>query len=111
MSPSLAACPSREPIHGPRLRPSAVVAPGLQHVTGVRRTRDGAMSVSAAVELAAVTKLYGPITAVDGISLRIPGGTYCCLLGPSGCGKTSTLRMIAGHEAGPEGDITLGPAN
>ena len=31
-------------------------------------------------------------------NLRIPHGTYCCLLGPSGCGKTTILRMIAGHE-------------
>jgi len=39
--------------------------------------------------------------------LRIPRGTYCCLLGPSGCGKTTTLRMIAGHEAVSEGDILI----
>jgi putative spermidine/putrescine transport system ATP-binding protein len=48
---------------------------------------------------------------VDGISLRIPAGTYCCLLGPSGCGKTSTLRMIAGHESATEGDVLLGTEN
>ena len=51
------------------------------------------------LELAALTKLYGATVAVDAIDLKIPGGSYCCLLGPSGCGKTSTLRMIAGHEA------------
>ena len=42
------------------------------------------------------------------ISLKIPGGSYCCLLGPSGCGKSSTLRMIAGHESISSGDIRLG---
>ena len=52
----------------------------------------------ASVELAGVSKLYGGTRAVDDISLKIPDGSYCCLLGPSGCGKTSTLRMIAGHE-------------
>ena len=66
------------------------------------------MAKSMEIELVALTKRYGGVTAVDGISLRIPAGTYCCLLGPSGCGKTSTLRMIAGHESATEGDILLG---
>ncbi len=61
------------------------------------------------VELAAVAKSFGTAVAVDGISLRIPGGSYCCLLGPSGCGKTTTLRMIAGHEQPTGGDIFIGP--
>jgi putative spermidine/putrescine transport system ATP-binding protein len=63
------------------------------------------------LELVKVTKRYGATVAVDGIDLKVPAGTYCCLLGPSGCGKTSTLRMIAGHEAVSEGDIILGPNN
>ena len=66
---------------------------------------------SANLELVAVTKRYGTTVAVDDVSLRIPAGTYCCLLGPSGCGKTSTLRMIAGHEAVSAGDIVLGAEN
>ncbi len=57
------------------------------------------MTKAADIELAAVTKTYGTSTAVHAISLKIPAGTYCCLLGPSGCGKTSTLRMVAGHES------------
>jgi putative spermidine/putrescine transport system ATP-binding protein len=63
------------------------------------------------VELIAVTKRFGPITAVDRMSLRIPRGSYCCLLGPSGCGKTTTLRMIAGHEVVSDGDILIGGQN
>ena len=59
------------------------------------------------VELISVTKRYGSTAAVENISLRIPRGTYCCLLGPSGCGKTSTLRMIAGHETISEGEIII----
>jgi putative spermidine/putrescine transport system ATP-binding protein len=65
----------------------------------------------ATLELVQTTKRYGPVVAVDAINLKIPAGTYCCLLGPSGCGKTSTLRMIAGHETVSSGDIILGPAN
>jgi len=63
------------------------------------------------VELVGVTKRYGTVTAVDAIDLRIPAGSYCCLIGPSGCGKTSTLRMIAGHEAASGGDILIGGRN
>jgi putative spermidine/putrescine transport system ATP-binding protein len=63
---------------------------------------------AADIELAGVIKRYGATTAVDGISLKIPGGSYCCLLGPSGCGKTTTLRMIAGHERVSAGDIAIG---
>jgi len=63
---------------------------------------------AAEIELVGVVKRYGTTTAVDGIDLKIPGGTYCCLLGPSGCGKTTTLRLIAGHERLSGGDILVG---
>jgi spermidine/putrescine transport system ATP-binding protein len=48
------------------------------------------------------------VTAVDGISLEIPPGSFFALLGPSGCGKTTTLRMIGGFEEPSEGAIYLG---
>lgn len=69
------------------------------------------MTTTAALELVQLTKRYGSTTAVDAIDLKIPAGSYCCLLGPSGCGKTSTLRMIAGHESATSGDIIVGPKN
>ena len=51
-----------------------------------------------AIELVALTKRFGTgAEAVDGIDLRIPAGSYCCMLGPSGCSKTTTLRLIAGN--------------
>ena len=68
-------------------------------------------SKAAALELVQLSKVYGNVTAVDAINLKIPAGSYCCLLGPSGCGKTSTLRMIAGHESVSSGDIIVGPRN
>jgi putative spermidine/putrescine transport system ATP-binding protein len=63
------------------------------------------------LELIKLSKRYGDTVAVDAIDLRIPAGSYCCLLGPSGCGKTSTLRMIAGHETATDGDVLLGSRN
>ena len=63
---------------------------------------------AADIELARVTKRFANLVAVDDIDLKIPGGTYCCLLGPSGCGKTTILRMIAGHEEPTRGTIRIG---
>jgi putative spermidine/putrescine transport system ATP-binding protein len=69
---------------------------------------ESAQASAATLELVGATKRYGAVVAVDAISLRISGGTYCCLLGPSGCGKTSTLRMIAGHETVSAGAVVFG---
>ncbi|TYR30094.1 ABC transporter ATP-binding protein [Mesorhizobium microcysteis] len=59
------------------------------------------------LELQDVTKRFGDFTAVDGVSLKIPQGTFVCMLGPSGCGKTTLLRMIAGLEEPTGGAIVL----
>ena len=66
------------------------------------------MEGAADVELQGVVKRFLDVTAVDGISLEIPAGSFFALLGPSGCGKTTTLRMIGGFEQPDEGAIVLG---
>ena len=60
------------------------------------------------LRLTAVTKRFGPVTAVDDLSLTVPGGSFFALLGASGCGKTTTLRMIAGLDEPTAGQIRLG---
>jgi iron(III) transport system ATP-binding protein len=62
----------------------------------------------ASVELRSLTKRYGDIAVVDGISLTIEHGHLVCLLGPSGCGKTTTLRLIAGFVEPSDGEIRVG---
>jgi ABC-2 type transport system ATP-binding protein len=47
-----------------------------------------------AVEIDDVTKTFGPQTAVDGLSLRVPEQSIYGFIGPNGSGKTTTLRMI-----------------
>jgi putative spermidine/putrescine transport system ATP-binding protein len=64
------------------------------------------------IELAGIVKTFdGFVNAVDGVNLKIPNGSYCCLLGPSGCGKTTILRMIAGHDDPTAGEILIGGEN
>jgi spermidine/putrescine transport system ATP-binding protein len=60
-----------------------------------------------AISLQHITKRFGDVTAVDGISLDIRDGEFLTLLGPSGCGKTTTMRMIAGFEEPDEGRVLL----
>jgi putative spermidine/putrescine transport system ATP-binding protein len=63
------------------------------------------------VRLVDVSKAFDGHAAVDGVTLDVPAGAYCCFLGPSGCGKTTILRMIAGHEEPTAGEIRIGGKN
>ena len=63
---------------------------------------------SVGIEVDAVTKRYGDVAAVDGVSLDVPAGTFVSLLGPSGCGKTTLLRLVGGFETPDGGAIRIG---
>ncbi len=60
-----------------------------------------------ALVLHGVTKRYGDVRAVDGLSFDVDAGEFLSLVGPSGCGKTTTLRMIAGFIAPDEGELVV----
>ena len=62
----------------------------------------------AEIGLRGLTKRFGEVTAVSGLTLEAASGELVALLGPSGCGKTTTLRMVAGFETPTAGRITLG---
>ncbi|MEB3772310.1 MAG: ABC transporter ATP-binding protein, partial [Desulfurococcales archaeon] len=57
------------------------------------------------VKIEDLTKVYGPVVAVDRMNLEIRDGEFFTFLGPSGCGKTTTLRLIAGFEFPDKGRI------
>jgi spermidine/putrescine ABC transporter ATP-binding subunit len=65
----------------------------------------------ALLEIAGVTKRFGALTAVDGVSLAVEENEFFALLGPSGCGKTTLLRLIAGFETPDEGVLRLDGAS
>jgi putrescine transport system ATP-binding protein len=77
------------------------------------RDNDGKMinsssqASSSFVDIRAVTRTFGHVTAVDAVSLAIAEGTFFSLLGPSGCGKTTLMRMIAGFEWPDSGAIHI----
>lgn len=54
-----------------------------------------------------VSKRYGPVIALDNVSLEIARGEFFALLGPSGCGKTTLMRCVAGFEAPDSGQLLL----
>ncbi len=63
--------------------------------------------MSEGIALRELSRRFGPITAVDRLSLEIPGGELFGLVGPDGAGKTTTLRMLAGILRPSAGDATV----
>jgi len=59
------------------------------------------------IALLGVSKRFGGVGAVDGVTIEIADGEFFSLLGPSGCGKTTTLRMVAGFVRPDEGRVVL----
>ena len=55
-----------------------------------------------------LTRHYGDVAAVQGLSLDVKPGELVALLGPSGCGKTTTLRLVAGFLKPESGEIWVG---
>jgi branched-chain amino acid transport system ATP-binding protein len=55
-----------------------------------------------------LTTDYGPVRAVDSVSLEAPEGTVTAVLGANGAGKTTLLRTITGLVAPQSGRVTVG---
>jgi putative spermidine/putrescine transport system ATP-binding protein len=63
--------------------------------------------MTTAIELRDVSRRFGPVVALDRVSLTIGRGEFFALLGPSGSGKTTCLRMIAGFDQPDTGSVWL----
>lgn len=63
--------------------------------------------MTTAVQFQDVTRAFGEVRAVDGVSFTVGDGEFFAMLGPSGSGKTTCLRLIAGFEQPDRGSILL----
>jgi ABC-2 type transport system ATP-binding protein len=61
----------------------------------------------ATIELNDLTRSFGDVKAVDGVTLRIEKGEIFGLVGPDGAGKTTTLRMLCGLLDPDSGQATV----
>lgn len=59
------------------------------------------------IQLHELSKRFGDVVAVDGVSFTVSAGTTCALLGANGAGKTTTLSMILGLLVPTSGQITV----
>jgi len=59
------------------------------------------------IETGDLTKRYGAVTAVDGLSLRVAEGEIYAFLGLNGSGKTTTMRMLLGMTQPTRGSATV----
>jgi ABC-2 type transport system ATP-binding protein len=59
------------------------------------------------LEVVSLVKRFGPVTAVDGISLELRGGECLGLLGPNGAGKSTLIRGIVGRVIPDAGRVSV----
>jgi ABC-2 type transport system ATP-binding protein len=59
------------------------------------------------IQVEHLTKVYGPVRAVDDLSFTIEPGIVTGFLGPNGAGKSTTMRMILGLDAPTSGRATV----
>jgi ABC-2 type transport system ATP-binding protein len=60
-----------------------------------------------AVEISGMVKRYGPVTAVDGLTLTAGAGQVTAVLGPNGAGKTTTIEVCEGYRGVDAGTVRI----
>lgn len=66
------------------------------------------MSKSTILSGTDLSKKYGDLEVVKGVSLAVNVGEFVCLVGKSGCGKTTLLSLLSGLEKPTQGKVSLG---
>jgi len=59
------------------------------------------------IQVVGLTKRYGDVLAVDGISFEVAAGTTCALLGGNGAGKSTTIAILLGLLLPTAGQVTV----
>ncbi len=66
------------------------------------------MTAAPLLRVDAITKRFGGLTVVDGVSLEVAPGEVVSIIGPNGSGKTTTLNIISGALGADAGVVELG---
>jgi ABC-2 type transport system ATP-binding protein len=69
--------------------------------------RSDGRATAPALLLDNVVKTYGPVRAVDGVSLKAEAGEFIALLGPNGAGKTTLFQLLSGLFVADSGRIEV----
>lgn len=65
------------------------------------------MTTTPAIELSEVSKSFGGVVAVDGITADIADGSITGIIGPNGAGKTTLLNLVTGYQKPTRGSIVV----
>ncbi|MFJ5270949.1 ATP-binding cassette domain-containing protein [Streptomyces sp. NPDC088358] len=106
--------------HGPspRIHPrkEAMSAPESKSETAAEAVLTESLPAESAVGVTAtetvvavdgVTKRYGEVTALDGVSLDVRHGEFFGILGPNGAGKTTLVEIVGGMREADSGSVTV----
>jgi ABC-2 type transport system ATP-binding protein len=67
----------------------------------------GPAGCAAAVQIVDLSRRFGAVTAVDGLSLTVETGSLLALLGPNGAGKTTTVDICEGFQRPDGGTVRV----
>ena len=71
----------------------------------MQKSMKRAVSANASITFSNVTKHFGDLTVLDGLSLTLKETGVTAIMGPSGCGKTTLLSLIIGTDTPSSGEI------
>ncbi len=66
--------------------------------------------MAAALQITCISRHFGRVRALDGVTLALEEGQITAVLGPAGSGKTNLINIIAGFDRGYRGAVTMGRA-
>jgi ABC-2 type transport system ATP-binding protein len=79
----------------------------MTSLPGAASVSSGSPRPAGVIEVKALTKRYGGVAVVDGVSFAVAAGEIFGMVGPNGSGKTTTIECIEGLRRPDEGTVTV----